>query len=72
MSQQFQHKGSSVTDLRKSAVPEDSASVSSSDSRYSGELTGSRLGRIDHEAFHSPVFKKPGSQGKWAAELKKK
>ncbi|KAG8923765.1 hypothetical protein FRC00_005880 [Tulasnella sp. 408] len=72
MSQQFRHKGSSVTDLRKSAVPEDSASVSSSDSRYSGELMGSRLGRIYHEGFHSPVFKKPSSQGKWVAELKKK
>ncbi|KAG9041145.1 hypothetical protein FS837_012686 [Tulasnella sp. UAMH 9824] len=72
MSRQFRHKGSSVTDLRKSVVQEDSESVSSSDSRYSGELTGSRLGRIDHEAFHFPVFKKSCSQGNRVAELKKK
>ncbi|KAG8911890.1 hypothetical protein FRC01_005425, partial [Tulasnella sp. 417] len=57
MSRQFQYKGSSVKGPRKSIVLEDSVSVSSSNSRYSGELTASRLGRIDREAYHSPVFK---------------
>ncbi|KAG8947872.1 hypothetical protein FRC04_010230 [Tulasnella sp. 424] len=72
MSRHYQYKGSSVEDLRRSVVPEDSVSVSSADSRYSGDLTVSRLGRIEPEAFRPPAVKKSGSQGKWVAELKKK
>ncbi|KAG9016344.1 hypothetical protein FRB90_003218 [Tulasnella sp. 427] len=71
MPKQSHYRTASSIDLRSSAAPEDSASVSSCDSRYSGDMRASRIGRIEHEAFNSPVFKKSSSQGKWVAELKK-